>query len=126
MSDTPDKDAMAKMETEIHDLAARTASGRPLALTGNLAAAPGPIGATAVAKRLEAVIKRTVEIQKAATILATALAGPAQNDSRTPRPAAESAKSDPLFARQMTALDELALVLEALNREIERAQRILV
>lgn len=76
-----------------------------------------PIGAAAVARRLEQLIETARSTRERAGVLATALAGP------SPDQPAEERASHPehLFGRQLAGLDELTLVIQGIDREVERA-----
>lgn len=119
-----------QMEADIASIAAGLApkGGMPRPTLASIQSGLGSpvtaIGAAAVGKRLETMIKAATELQKRSELLATALAGPAT--SSQDRALSGSRPADHLFGKQMAALDELQAVLDSVGRSIERASRALV
>jgi hypothetical protein len=128
MPDTREDKAVLDMEADIRTMASRLAPApetreRPKLTTGGLESRPGPIGAGAVGKRLESLLKRSQELAKQAEVLAIALTGvTGEHPNRIDSPVRSG---DHLFGRQMAALDEISAVMDSLGRSLERAQRAL-
>lgn len=135
MPDNNEDEAVHAMEADIRTMAARLGPTTAQAREGKevrerpqvAAEAPrdvsGPIGASAVAKRLESLLKRSQDLAKATEVIATGLLGPANPPIKAiPPPKAE----DWLFGRQMAALDQISGALDSLAGSLERIHRGLV
>ena len=127
MPDTNEDKAVLDMEKDIRTMAGRLAPiqegrERPKMASEPFRDLPGPVGAGAVGKRLEGLLKRSGELAKQAEVLATALNGPTSYPSDK---ANQTKAGDYLFGRQMAALDEIGAVLDSLGRSLERTQRAL-
>jgi hypothetical protein len=132
MPDTREDKAVLNMEADIRTMAARLgpiqeARERPKMASEPFRDPPGPVGAGAVGKRLEELLKRSQDLSKQALVLEIALAGPLEGGiSPDTSPLKHARHPDaPLFKRQMAALDEIGAVMDSLGRSLERAQRAL-
>lgn len=77
------------------------------------------VGAAAVARRLEALVKQTEDLLVQAGVLATALAGPPMPTAAN---LADSPAGEHLFARQLHGLEQLATILTEVDRQLARAR----
>jgi len=128
MRTIPD-DVTKAMEADVRQMAQTLAPQMPKAtgmrpvITGAPSEREGPIGATAVAKRIESLMTRTQELGTIAEAIATALSGQV-NDSKAGG-GERLTTGDHLFGRQMAGLDELGFLLDSLGRSLDRAARAL-
>jgi len=134
MPDTNEDKAVLDMEKDIRTMAGRLAPiqegrERPKMASEPFRDLPGPVGAGAVGKRLEELLKRSQDLSKQALVLEIALAGPLEGgispDAGLKQMIRPGHPDAPLFKRQMAALDEIGAVLDSLGRSLERAQRAL-